>query len=389
MTTLMVDAQQVHKSFGAERGAQGHRLRRSRRARSSACSARRARARAPSCGASTTSRRSTPAGCYVDGELVGYRQQGDELHELPDKEVARKRTEIGMVFQNFNLFPHMTALEQHHRGALPGEGRIEGRQPSSTRPNCSSKVGLADKAIAYPRQLSGGQQQRVAIARALAMRPKLMLFDEPTSALDPELVGDVLAVMRDLATIGHDDDRGHPRDRLRPRGRRHRRLHGRRGGGRSGSADRDSSPTRATNEPRHSSHRFCSSASRLHVHGSPRTRRPRCLGIHPAAVPGRPRPVPRVVPGRHRRPHHRALASRSPRATSRSRAGAPSAASTTPTCHRARRSTCTAPPARCSTSSSTSELAHRPSARSTPCVSTTPIAGRSTSPRASATRSWR
>jgi polar amino acid transport system ATP-binding protein len=138
---------------------------------------------------------------YVDGELVGYRQVGDKLHELPEKEVARKRTEIGMVFQHFNLFPHMTALGN----IMEAPTRVKGEPKDEVRARAMellSKVGLADRAKAYPRQLSGGQQQRVAIARALAMRPKLMLFDEPTSALDPELVGDVLAVMRDLARSG-------------------------------------------------------------------------------------------------------------------------------------------------------------------------------------------
>jgi polar amino acid transport system ATP-binding protein len=138
---------------------------------------------------------------YVDGELVGYRQVGDKLHELPEKEVARKRTEIGMVFQHFNLFPHMTALGN----IMEAPTRVKGEPKDEVRARAMdllAKVGLADRASSYPRQLSGGQQQRVAIARALAMRPKLMLFDEPTSALDPELVGDVLAVMRDLARSG-------------------------------------------------------------------------------------------------------------------------------------------------------------------------------------------
>jgi polar amino acid transport system ATP-binding protein len=138
---------------------------------------------------------------YVDGELVGYRQQGDRLHELHDKEIARKRTEIGMVFQNFNLFPHMTALENITEAPTRVKGEPKNEVHARAR-DLLAKVGLSEKASAYPRQLSGGQQQRVAIARALAMRPKLMLFDEPTSALDPELVGDVLAVMRDLAQSG-------------------------------------------------------------------------------------------------------------------------------------------------------------------------------------------
>ncbi|HEY5050674.1 MAG TPA: amino acid ABC transporter ATP-binding protein [Acidothermaceae bacterium] len=138
---------------------------------------------------------------FVDGELVGYRQHGDKLHELSAKEVAKKRTEIGMVFQHFNLFPHMTALGNIMEA--PCQVKNEPKAEVRTRAiELLAKVGLGDKASAYPRQLSGGQQQRVAIARALAMRPKLMLFDEPTSALDPELVGDVLAVMKDLASSG-------------------------------------------------------------------------------------------------------------------------------------------------------------------------------------------
>jgi polar amino acid transport system ATP-binding protein len=138
---------------------------------------------------------------FVDGELVGYQQRGEKLHELPDSDVCRKRSEIGMVFQRFNLFPHMTALENvieaplHVKGETAAVARDRGRK-------LLDRVGLADKVDVYPNQLSGGQQQRVAIARALAMEPKLMLFDEPTSALDPELVGEVLDVMRDLAQSG-------------------------------------------------------------------------------------------------------------------------------------------------------------------------------------------
>ena len=137
----------------------------------------------------------------VDGELVGYREEGGKLHELRDREVARKRAEIGMVFQRFNLFPHMTALENvceapcQVKGTRKDEARREGRE-------LLGQVGLGDKCDVYPNQLSGGQQQRVAIARALAMDPKLMLFDEPTSALDPELVGDVLDAMKKLARDG-------------------------------------------------------------------------------------------------------------------------------------------------------------------------------------------
>jgi polar amino acid transport system ATP-binding protein len=138
---------------------------------------------------------------WVDGNLVGYRQSGDKLYELRESEVARKRAEIGMVFQRFNLFPHMTALEN----VIEAPVRVLGREKTQAIARACellASVGLADKFKAYPAQLSGGQQQRVAIARALAMEPKLMLFDEPTSALDPELVGDVLDVMRRLAADG-------------------------------------------------------------------------------------------------------------------------------------------------------------------------------------------
>ncbi|WP_280715370.1 amino acid ABC transporter ATP-binding protein [Kitasatospora sp. MAP5-34] len=137
----------------------------------------------------------------VDGDLVGYRQKGDRLYELKDREVALKRRDIGMVFQHFNLFPHMTALEN----IIEAPVQVKGESKSAARERGMAlleRVGLAEKAGSYPSQLSGGQQQRVAIARALAMQPKLMLFDEPTSALDPELVGEVLDVMRGLAHEG-------------------------------------------------------------------------------------------------------------------------------------------------------------------------------------------
>jgi polar amino acid transport system ATP-binding protein len=137
----------------------------------------------------------------VDGELVGYREAGGKLHELRESEVSRQRAQIGIVFQSFNLFPHMTALEN----VIEAPTRVLklGRDAARERAReLLAQVGLADKADTYPAQLSGGQQQRVAIARALAMRPKLMLFDEPTSALDPELVGDVLDAMRRLAREG-------------------------------------------------------------------------------------------------------------------------------------------------------------------------------------------
>jgi polar amino acid transport system ATP-binding protein len=138
---------------------------------------------------------------FVDGELVGYERRGDKLHELREKEVARKRAEIGMVFQRFNLFPHMTALGNVTEAPVTVKGESRATVAERGR-RLLDRVGLAGRYTAYPRELSGGQQQRVAIARALAMEPKLMLFDEPTSALDPELVGEVLDVMRDLATSG-------------------------------------------------------------------------------------------------------------------------------------------------------------------------------------------
>jgi len=137
----------------------------------------------------------------VDGELVGYRLAGDKLYELRESEVARKRAEIGMVFQHFNLFGNMTALE--NVTCAPIRVKRVARETARVRAReLLDRVGLADKHDSYPAQLSGGQQQRVAIARALAMDPKLMLFDEPTSALDPELVGDVLAAMKQLAGEG-------------------------------------------------------------------------------------------------------------------------------------------------------------------------------------------
>jgi polar amino acid transport system ATP-binding protein len=137
----------------------------------------------------------------VAGELVGYRRHNGRLHELRDAEIADRRSDIGMVFQQFNLFPHMTVLENLIEA--PVQVRREKAKDATARARTLlERVGLADKADAYPRSLSGGQQQRVAIARALNMRPKLMLFDEPTSALDPELVGEVLDVMRDLAADG-------------------------------------------------------------------------------------------------------------------------------------------------------------------------------------------
>ncbi|TNY38620.1 amino acid ABC transporter ATP-binding protein [Thermomonospora catenispora] len=138
---------------------------------------------------------------WVDGHLVGYREKGGKLYELRDREVAEQRREIGMVFQRFNLFPHMTALEN----VMEAPVLVKKEPKDRVRERALAlldRVGLGDKVDSYPAQLSGGQQQRVAIARALAMQPKLMLFDEPTSALDPELVGEVLDVMKQLAEDG-------------------------------------------------------------------------------------------------------------------------------------------------------------------------------------------
>jgi polar amino acid transport system ATP-binding protein len=137
----------------------------------------------------------------VDGELIGYRQAGDKLHELGERQILRQRARIGFVFQNFNLFPHLTALE--NVAEAPISALKKNKMATYERARALlARVGVADKADVYPRQLSGGQQQRVAIARALALEPRLILFDEPTSALDPELVGEVLDVLRDLAAAG-------------------------------------------------------------------------------------------------------------------------------------------------------------------------------------------
>jgi polar amino acid transport system ATP-binding protein len=138
---------------------------------------------------------------WVDGDLVGYREYGGRLHELRERQICADRAQIGMVFQQFNLFPHMTVLENVIEAPVRVK-KIPRTEAIDLSRELLDQTGMGEKADAYPKQLSGGQQQRVAIARALAMQPKLMLFDEPTSALDPELVGEVLAVMRDLATSG-------------------------------------------------------------------------------------------------------------------------------------------------------------------------------------------
>jgi polar amino acid transport system ATP-binding protein len=138
---------------------------------------------------------------FVNGHLIGYREANGKLVEDREKNIARQRQEIGMVFQRFNLFPHLTAVENITEAPI----RVRGVKPEEARSTALAlleRVGLAEKADAYPSQLSGGQQQRVAIARALAMKPALMLFDEPTSALDPEMIGEVLEVMKELAREG-------------------------------------------------------------------------------------------------------------------------------------------------------------------------------------------
>jgi polar amino acid transport system ATP-binding protein len=145
--------------------------------------------------------RPTRGRVYIDGELIGVREVDGGLVELNARELAAQRSKVGMVFQHFNLFSHLTALQN----VMEAPVQVRGEPKATAEANARAlleRVGLAVKAHQYPAQLSGGQQQRVAIARALAMRPKLMLFDEPTSALDPEIVGEVLAVMRDLAQDG-------------------------------------------------------------------------------------------------------------------------------------------------------------------------------------------
>lgn len=144
---------------------------------------------------------------HIDGELIGYRLRRNMLHALPDREVRKQRSRIGFVFQQFNLFPHLTVLDNVTLAPLSTHGRTAGKRRDRKEVEAEARVllervGIGELADAYPRRLSGGQQQRVAIARALALRPRVILFDEPTSALDPELVGEVLDVIRDLAHGG-------------------------------------------------------------------------------------------------------------------------------------------------------------------------------------------
>ncbi|MEH0108434.1 amino acid ABC transporter ATP-binding protein [Tersicoccus sp. MR15.9] len=138
---------------------------------------------------------------YIGDELIGYREQDGRLHDLTPRQIAAQRREVGMVFQRFNLFPHMTALQNVMEAPMQVKG-VKKAEATRRAHELLERVGLGERSGHYPSQLSGGQQQRVAIARALAMEPELMLFDEPTSALDPELVGDVLEVMKDLARSG-------------------------------------------------------------------------------------------------------------------------------------------------------------------------------------------
>ncbi len=200
MADLMIDAQQVHKSFGQLEVLKGINLQVPRGHVSCLIG--------PSGSGKSTMLRCvnhlekiTAGRLYVDDELIGYRERDGVLHEISEKEASRQRSGIGMVFQQFNLFPHRTALENVMEAPIHVKG-VPSAEAKKRALELLDQVGLAHKADAYPVQLSGGQQQRVAIARAVAMDPKLMLFDEPTSALDPELVGEVLRVMRDLADGG-------------------------------------------------------------------------------------------------------------------------------------------------------------------------------------------
>ena len=200
MTPLMIDAQQVCKSFGQLEVLKGIDLQIPRGEVTCLIG--------PSGSGKSTFLRCvnhlekvTAGRLYVDGELIGYRERDGVLHEISEKDAARQRADIGMVFQQFNLFPHRTALEN----VIEAPVHVKGQSVTAAKKRgleLLDQVGLAHKANAYPVQLSGGQQQRVAIARAVAMDPKLMLFDEPTSALDPELVGEVLRVMKELAHDG-------------------------------------------------------------------------------------------------------------------------------------------------------------------------------------------
>ncbi|WP_302525914.1 amino acid ABC transporter ATP-binding protein [Corynebacterium accolens] len=200
MTTPMISAQNVHKSFGQFEVLKGINL--EVQPGEVACLL------GPSgSGKSTFLRcvnhldKATAGRLYVDGELIGYREKNGILYEISEKQAAQQRSDIGMVFQSFNLFPHRTVIENIIEAPMQVK-KVPEDKARKRAMELLDDVGLAAKADNYPVQLSGGQQQRVAIARAVAMDPKLMLFDEPTSALDPELVGEVLRVMKDLAAQG-------------------------------------------------------------------------------------------------------------------------------------------------------------------------------------------
>ena len=200
MTNFMVDAQEINKSYGSHKVLKGVSL--TVKPGEVACII------GPSGSGKSTFLRcinhleKIDAGrIFVDGKIIGYREAHGKLYELRESEADIQRRDIGMVFQRFNLFPHMTALENVIAGLVHVQ-KVERKKAETEGAALLELVGLANKATHFPSQLSGGQQQRVAIARALAMKPKLMLFDEPTSALDPELVGDVLQVMKNLATTG-------------------------------------------------------------------------------------------------------------------------------------------------------------------------------------------
>ncbi|MFC3981138.1 amino acid ABC transporter ATP-binding protein [Streptosporangium jomthongense] len=200
MSAVMVDLRGVHKSFGPLKVLRGVDLRVARGEVTVILG--------PSGSGKSTLLRTVnhlekvdSGSVRVDGELVGYRQSGDRLYELREREILRQRTRIGFVFQHFNLFPHLTALENVVEAPLSAQRRPRA-EVHRLAVRLLDRVGLADRKNAYPGQLSGGQQQRVAIARALALEPKVILFDEPTSALDPELVGEVLDVVKDLARSG-------------------------------------------------------------------------------------------------------------------------------------------------------------------------------------------
>jgi polar amino acid transport system ATP-binding protein len=200
MSTLMVDAQEINKSYGSHKVLKGVSL--TVNPGEVACII------GPSGSGKSTFLRcinhleKIDAGrIFVDGQIIGYREANGKLYELRESEADIQRRDIGMVFQRFNLFPHMTALENVIAGLVHVQ-KVDKKQAELEGLALLERVGLGNKSSHFPSQLSGGQQQRVAIARALAMKPKLMLFDEPTSALDPELVGDVLQVMKDLASTG-------------------------------------------------------------------------------------------------------------------------------------------------------------------------------------------